>query len=169
MTTSRKILVTSALPYANGPIHLGHLVEYIQTDIWVRAMKAMGHNVTYVCADDAHGTAIMLKAQDNGITPEEQIATVKASHEKDFAGFLIDFDNYHSTHSSENQYFSQKIYTTLKQNGYIFTKDVEQLFDTEKGLFWLTVLSKALVLNATHPINTAIIAKSALAPTMPPN
>lgn len=135
MTTSRKILVTSALPYANGPIHLGHLVEYIQTDIWVRAMKAMGHNVTYVCADDAHGTAIMLKAQDNGITPEEQIATVKASHEKDFAGFLIDFDNYHSTHSSENQYFSQKIYTTLKQNGYIFTKDVEQLFDTEKGLF----------------------------------
>ncbi|WP_163597648.1 methionine--tRNA ligase [Moraxella catarrhalis] len=135
MTTSRKILVTSALPYANGPIHLGHLVEYIQTDIWVRAMKAMGHTVTYVCADDAHGTAIMLKAQDNGITPEEQIATVKASHEKDFAGFLIDFDNYHSTHSPENQYFSQKIYTTLKQNGYIFTKDVEQLFDTEKGLF----------------------------------
>ena len=135
MTASRKILVTSALPYANGPIHLGHLVEYIQTDIWVRAMKAMGHTVTYVCADDAHGTAIMLKAQDNGITPEEQIATVKASHEKDFAGFLIDFDNYHSTHSSENQYFSQKIYTTLKQNGYIFTKDVEQLFDTEKGLF----------------------------------
>ena len=135
MTASRKILVTSALPYANGPIHLGHLVEYIQTDIWVRAMKAMGHTVTYVCADDAHGTAIMLKAQDNGVTPEEQIATVKASHEKDFAGFLIDFDNYHSTHSSENQYFSQKIYTTLKQNGYIFTKDVEQLFDTEKGLF----------------------------------
>lgn len=135
MTASRKILVTSALPYANGPIHLGHLVEYIQTDIWVRAMKAMGHTVTYVCADDAHGTAIMLKAQDNGITPEEQIATVKASHEKDFAGFLIDFDNYHSTHSPENQYFSQKIYTTLKQNGYIFTKDVEQLFDTEKGLF----------------------------------
>lgn len=135
MTASRKILATSALPYANGPIHLGHLVEYIQTDIWVRAMKAMGHTVTYVCADDAHGTAIMLKAQDNGITPEEQIATVKASHEKDFAGFLIDFDNYHSTHSPENQYFSQKIYTTLKQNGYIFTKDVEQLFDTEKGLF----------------------------------
>lgn len=91
--------------------------------------------MTYVCADDAHGTAIMLKAQDNGITPEEQIATVKASHEKDFAGFLIDFDNYHSTHSSENQYFFPKIYTTLKQNGYIFTKDVEQLFDTEKGLF----------------------------------
>ncbi|OOS24352.1 methionine--tRNA ligase [Moraxella porci DSM 25326] len=135
MTTNRKILVTSALPYANGPIHLGHLVEYIQTDIWVRAMKAMGHTVTYVCADDAHGTAIMLKAEANGITPEEQIATVKASHEKDFAGFHIGFDNYHSTHSPENEHFSQAIYTKLEQGGYIFTKDVEQLFDTEKGLF----------------------------------
>lgn len=135
MTTNRKILVTSALPYANGPIHLGHLVEYIQTDIWVRAMKAMGHTVTYVCADDAHGTAIMLKAEANGITPEEQIATVKASHEKDFAGFHIGFDNYHSTHSPENEQFSQEIYTKLEQGGYIFTKDVEQLFDTEKGLF----------------------------------
>ena len=135
MTTNRKILVTSALPYANGPIHLGHLVEYIQTDIWVRAMKAMGRTVTYVCADDAHGTAIMLKAEANGITPEEQIATVKASHEKDFAGFHIGFDNYHSTHSPENEHFSQAIYTKLEQGGYIFTKDVEQLFDTEKGLF----------------------------------
>lgn len=132
---SRKILVTSALPYANGPIHLGHLVEYIQTDIWVRAMKALGNTVTYVCADDAHGTAIMLKAQDNGVTPEEQIATVKASHEKDFASFLIDFDNYHSTHSPENEQFSTEIYSKLEQGGYIFTKDVEQLFDTEKGLF----------------------------------
>lgn len=135
MSTNRKILVTSALPYANGPIHLGHLVEYIQTDIWVRAMKAMGHTVTYVCADDAHGTAIMLKAEANGITPEEQIATVKASHEKDFAGFHIGFDNYYSTHSPENEQFSQEIYTKLEQGGYIFTKDVEQLFDTEKGLF----------------------------------
>ncbi|OOS23543.1 methionine--tRNA ligase [Moraxella pluranimalium] len=135
MSANRKILVTSALPYANGPIHLGHLVEYIQTDIWVRAMKAMGHTVTYVCADDAHGTAIMLKAEANSITPEEQIATVKASHEKDFAGFHIGFDNYYSTHSPENEQFSQEIYTKLEQGGYIFTKDVEQLFDTEKGLF----------------------------------
>ncbi len=133
--SQRKILVTSALPYANGPIHLGHLVEYIQTDIWVRAMKALGHSVTYVCADDAHGTAIMLKAQDNGVTPEEQIATVKASHEADFANFHIGFDNYYSTHSPENEQFSQEIYRKLEQGGYIFTKDVEQLFDTEKGLF----------------------------------
>ncbi|MBF4488758.1 methionine--tRNA ligase [Psychrobacter sp. N25K4-3-2] len=131
----REILVTSALPYANGYIHLGHLVEYIQTDIWVRAMKAQGHQVTYVCADDAHGTAIMLKAQDNGITPEEQIATVKASHEADFSKFLIDFDNYHSTHSEENKHFSELIYRRLNSAGHISTKDVEQLFDPEKQLF----------------------------------
>lgn len=133
--TTRKILVTSALPYANGSIHLGHLVEYIQTDIWVRAMKLMGHDVKYVCADDAHGTAIMLKAQDNNLTPEQQIATVKASHEADFAQFLIEFDNYYSTHSPENQSFAYQIYNKLYDDGYIFTQDVEQLFDTQKGLF----------------------------------
>ena len=131
----RKILVTSALPYANGPIHLGHLVEYIQTDIWVRAMKSLGHQATYVCADDAHGTAIMLKAEANGVTPEEQIADVKASHEKDFAGFLIDFDNYYSTHSPENEQYSQLIYNRLYENGHISHKAVEQLYDPEKGLF----------------------------------
>ncbi|MFW2176814.1 MULTISPECIES: methionine--tRNA ligase [unclassified Moraxella] len=131
----RKILVTSALPYANGPIHLGHLVEYIQTDIWVRAMKSLGHKVTYVCADDAHGTAIMLKAEANGVTPEQQIADVKASHEKDFAGFYVGFDNYYSTHSPENEQYSQFIYQRLYENGHISTKDVEQLFDPEKGLF----------------------------------
>ena len=131
----REILVTSALPYANGYIHLGHLVEYIQTDIWVRAMKAQGHQVTYVCADDAHGTAIMLKAEANGITPEEQIASVKASHEADFAKFLINFDNYHSTHSEENREFSELIYRRLNSAGHISTKDVKQLFDPEKQLF----------------------------------
>jgi len=131
----REILVTSALPYANGYIHLGHLVEYIQTDIWVRAMKAQGHQVTYVCADDAHGTAIMLKAEANGVTPEEQIASVKASHEADFAKFLINFDNYHSTHSEENREFSELIYRRLNSAGHISTKDVKQLFDPEKQLF----------------------------------
>lgn len=131
----RQILVTSALPYANGPIHLGHLVEYIQTDIWVRAMKAQGHQVTYVCADDAHGTAIMLKAEANGISPEEQIANVKASHETDFSKFLINFDNYHSTHTEENRELSELIYRRLNSEGHISTKDVEQLFDPEKGLF----------------------------------
>ncbi|TXD97583.1 methionine--tRNA ligase [Psychrobacter frigidicola] len=131
----REILVTSALPYANGDIHLGHLVEYIQTDIWARAMKAQGHQVTYVCADDAHGTAIMLKAEDNGVTPEEQIANVKASHEADFAKFLINFDNYYTTHSEENKHFSELIYRRLNSAGHISTKDVEQLFDPEKQLF----------------------------------
>ena len=131
----REILVTSALPYANGDIHLGHLLEHIQTDIWVRAMKAQGHKVTYVCADDAHGTSIMLKAEDNGITPEQQIATVKAAHEADFAKFLIDYDNYHTTHSEENKHFSELIYRRLNDAGHISTHDVEQLFDPEKGLF----------------------------------
>lgn len=131
----RQILVTSALPYANGPIHLGHLVEYIQTDIWVRAMKSLGHKVTYVCADDAHGTAIMLKAEENGITPEEQIKQVKASHTADFAKFFIGFDNYYSTHSEENRHFSSLIYNRLKASGHISTADVEQLYDPEKGLF----------------------------------
>jgi len=131
----REILVTSALPYANGYIHLGHLVEYIQTDIWVRAMKAQGHQVTYVCADDAHGTAIMLKAEANGVTAEAQIASVKASHEADFSKFLIDFDNYHTTHSDENKEFSELIYRRLNDAGHISTKDVEQLFDPEKQLF----------------------------------
>ena len=131
----RQILVTSALPYANGPIHLGHLVEYIQTDIWARAMKAQGHQVTYVCADDAHGTAIMLKAEANGISPEEQIANVKASHEADFSKFLINFDNYYSTHSEENRELSERIYRRLNNEGHISTKDVKQLFDPEKGLF----------------------------------
>ncbi|WP_182406749.1 methionine--tRNA ligase [Psychrobacter sp. GP33] len=131
----REILVTSALPYANGDIHLGHLVEYIQTDIWVRAMKAQGHKVTYVCADDAHGTAIMLKAEDNGITPEQQIANVQAAHEADFTKFLINFDNYHSTHSVENKECAELIYRRLRDAGHISTRDVEQLFDPEKQLF----------------------------------
>ena len=131
----RKILVTSALPYANGFIHLGHLLEHIQTDTWVRAMKALGHQVTYVCADDAHGTAIMMKAEEAGISPEQFIADVKASHEKDFAGFLIDYDNYYTTHSPENEHFSQVIYNRLYENGHISTNEVEQLFDPEKSLF----------------------------------
>ena len=131
----REILVTSALPYANGDIHLGHLLEHIQTDIWVRAMKAQSHKVTYVCADDAHGTGIMLKAEANGVTPEKQIAAVKASHEADFSKFLINYDNYHTTHSEENKQFSELIYRRLNDAGHISTKDVEQLFDPEKQLF----------------------------------
>ena len=132
---ARKILVTSALPYANGSIHLGHLVEYIQTDIWVRFQKLRGQDCTYVCADDAHGTAIMLKAEQLGHSPEQQIANVKAEHEADFAAFNIGFDNYHSTHSDENRELAGMIYCRLKANGHIATKSITQAYDPEKQLF----------------------------------
>lgn len=135
MTERRKILVTSALPYANGSIHLGHLVEYIQTDIWVRFQKMRGHDCTYVCADDAHGTAIMLKAEQLGLTPEQQIANVQAEHEKDFAEFLVNFDNFHSTHSEENRELSEMIYGRIKDNGHIASRKITQAFDPEKELF----------------------------------
>ena len=133
--TQRNILVTSALPYANGPIHLGHMLEYIQTDIWVRFQKLRGHNCTYVCADDAHGTAIMLKAEQLGRTPEQQIAQVKQEHERDFAAFLVGFDNYYSTHSEENRALSNLIYARNRDKGYIVTREITQLFDPEKQMF----------------------------------
>ena len=104
---TRKILATSALPYANGPIHLGHLVEYIQTDIWVRFQKMYGNDCIYICADDTHGTPIMLKAAEMGITPEELIASVSERHQADLSDFHINFSQYHSTHSNENRYFSE--------------------------------------------------------------
>lgn len=133
--SQRKILVTSALPYANGPIHLGHMLEYIQTDIWQRFQKLRGNECHYICADDAHGTPIMLKAQQMGISPEEMIAQVNTEHQADFAGFNIGFDNYHSTHSEENRELAQGIYLKLRENGYIKTKTISQLFDPEKQMF----------------------------------
>ncbi|GGP50939.1 methionine--tRNA ligase [Shewanella algicola] len=136
MTTSqRKILVTSALPYANGPIHLGHMLEYIQTDIWSRFQKLRGHECHYICADDAHGTPIMLKAQQMGITPEEMIAQVQKEHQQDFADFNIQFDNFHSTHSDENRELANDIYLKLRDAGYIKTKTISQLYDPEKNMF----------------------------------
>ena len=132
---ARKILVTSALPYANGPIHLGHLLEYIQTDIWVRFQKMRGEDCVYVCADDAHGTAIMLKAEEQGITPEELIRKVQAEHEQDFADFLIEFDNYHSTHSEENRQLAEEIYTRNLNGGFILEREITQLYDPERGMF----------------------------------
>ena len=131
----RKILVTSALPYANGSIHLGHLVEYIQTDIWVRFQKMRGHEVHYVCADDTHGTPIMLRAEKEGITPEALIARVHDEHYNDFSGFGIHFDNYYSTHSDETRHYSETIYHQLKKAGLIKTRDIEQLYDPQKNLF----------------------------------
>jgi methionyl-tRNA synthetase len=131
----RHLLVTSALPYANGSIHLGHLVEYIQTDIWVRFQKMQGHEAIYVCADDAHGTPIMLRAQDEGITPEELIARTDREHRADFAEFHIGFDNYHSTHSIENRELAETIYTRLKQAGHIHSRTIKQAYDPEKEMF----------------------------------
>jgi methionyl-tRNA synthetase len=131
----RRILVTSALPYANGAIHLGHLVEYIQTDIWVRFQKMLGHEVHYVCADDTHGTAIMLRAEQEGITPEELIARVLEEHKRDFAGFHIQFDNYHTTHSEETRQLAVDIYLKLKASGLIGVRPVEQFYDPVKEMF----------------------------------
>lgn len=133
--TKRNILVTSALPYANGPIHIGHLVEYIQTDIWTRFQKMCGHDCLYICADDAHGTPIMLKAQQEGITPEQLISRVSAEHQKDFSDFHIQFDNYHSTHSEENRFHSTRIYERLKKSGHITTKTVVDLYDPQDQVF----------------------------------
>lgn len=131
----RKILITSALPYANGPTHLGHMLEYIQTDIWSRFQKLRGHETYYVCADDAHGTPIMLNAQKQGITPEEMVAAVSFERQRDFADFNIKFDNYHSTHSEENKELSSLIYTRLNDAGFIKKRTIEQLFDPEKSIF----------------------------------
>ena len=132
---SRKILVTSALPYANGPIHLGHLVEYIQTDIWARFQQLRGHDCIYVCADDAHGTPIMLRAQGEGIEPDELIARISDEHQADFRGFNIGFDNYYSTHSDENQHFASLIYTRLRDAGHIARRTITQAYDPEKEMF----------------------------------
>ena len=131
----RKILVTSALPYANGSIHLGHLVEYIQTDIWVRFQKMQGHECYYVCADDAHGTPIMLRAQSEGITPEQLISDTSKEHQADFNDFSVDFDNYHSTHSPENRFFAETIYNRLNDAGHISKRTISQAYDPEKEMF----------------------------------
>ncbi|MCU7929161.1 MAG: methionine--tRNA ligase [Candidatus Thiodiazotropha sp. (ex Codakia rugifera)] len=131
----RKILVTSALPYANGPIHIGHLVEYIQTDIWVRFQKMRGHQCIYVCADDAHGTPIMLRARQEGIEPEQLIARVAKEHRADFAAFQVGFDNYHSTHSAENQWFSNTIYERNRDAGHIAKRTITQAYDPVEQMF----------------------------------
>ncbi len=131
----RKILVTAALPYANGPIHLGHLVEYIQTDIWARFQRLRGHEVLFVCADDTHGTAIMLRAQKEGRSEEEVIAESSEAHQRDFAGFGVSFDNYGSTHSEENRKLCGEIWQTIRDAGLVKSKEIEQLFDAEKGTF----------------------------------
>jgi methionyl-tRNA synthetase len=135
MSERRQMLVTSALPYANGPLHLGHLVEYIQTDIWVRFQRMRGHQCIYVCASDAHGTPIMLKARQDGIAPEDLIREVHAGQVQDFAGFHVEFDNYHSTHSAENQAIVEEIFHALDAGGHIATRTIRQSYDEQEGMF----------------------------------
>ena len=132
---SRKIFVTCALPYANGSIHLGHMLEHIQADIWVRYQRLKGNQIYFVCADDTHGTPIMIKSKQLGITPEEMLKAVAVEHKQDFDGFEISFDNYYSTHSEENRFFSNSIYKKLKERGYIASRTISQLFDPEKKMF----------------------------------
>lgn len=132
---SRQLLITSALPYANGPLHFGHLLEHVQTDIWVRVNKLLENDCTYVCASDAHGTPVMLKAEDEGIEPEELIKKITKDHKKSLEGFYISHDNYHTTHSEENKKYSELIFSRADKKGLILKKTIEQLFDESKGLF----------------------------------
>jgi methionyl-tRNA synthetase len=131
----RNILVTSALPYANGPIHMGHMVEYLQTDIWVRFQKLRGHRCTYVCASDSHGTPIMLKARQLGVSPEELTEKISADFVRDFSDFGVEFDNYYSTHSAENEELVSEIYRRLRETGDIYTRTIEQSYDEKEGMF----------------------------------
>ena len=135
MKAKNKILVTSALPYANGPIHLGHLVEYIQTDIWVRFKKSTGNDVVYICADDAHGTPIMLKAKEQGISPETLITKNEKNHQKDFESFFINFDHYSSTNSEKNKELCEEIFLKLKKNKFISQKNISQFYDDQEKMF----------------------------------
>ena len=133
--TPRKILVTSALPYANGSIHLGHLLEHIQTDIWTRFQRMRGHECYSVCADDAHGTPVMLKAQELGITPEQMVAQTRDEHHQDLVDFSVVYDNYHVTHSDENKELCELVYNRLDEAGYISKRIISQLYDPEKEMF----------------------------------
>ena len=149
--TARKILVTAALPYANGPIHLGHLVEYIQTDIWVRFQRLRGHRVVFVCADDTHGTAVMIRARREAISEEELIARMQAEHERDFAGFDVQFDNYGSTNSPINRELCGRFWKSLRDAGLIARRDVEQLYDTQAGTFLADRFVKGTCPNCKAP------------------
>ena len=147
----RRILVTSALPYANGPLHLGHMLEQVQTDIWVRFQRSRGHECYYICADDAHGTAIMLTAEKLGISAQEQIDRVGAQHRRDSADFAISFDNFHSTHAAETRRWSELIYARLKAQGHIAARTITQAYDPEKGLFLADRFIKGTCPNCRAP------------------
>ncbi len=167
--SQRKLLVTAALPYANGPIHIGHLVEYIQTDIWVRFQKLRGHRCLYICADDTHGTAIMIRARQEGRSEEELIGEMQQAHLRDFQAFDIEFDNYGSTNSPENRRLCGEIWQAMRQGDLIVEDDVDQLFDPEAGTFLADRFVKELAPSARPPISTATIVISVAAPTERPS
>lgn len=160
-SAARKILVTSALPYANGPIHIGHMLGYMQTDIWVRFQRMRGHECTWVWADDAHGTPIMLKAQADGITPQALIDAMKVEHEADFVDFQLGFDNFHTTHSAENRACAELIYARLKAAGHISCRTVRQAYDEEARMFLPDRFVRGTCLCVVWKIKTAIRAITA--------
>lgn len=161
----RKILVTSALPYANGELHLGHILEAVQTDIWVRLQKMRGNDCVYVCADDAHGTAIMLSAQSQGISPEQLIDAVQASHEADYAGFAIGFDNFHSTHSPENRARSSLFIRRLSRMATSLGAQLLSSSIPRKSSFLPTAMSRVAARSARRQTNTATTVRPAAQPT----
>ena len=164
----RRLLVTSALPYANGQIHIGHLVEYVQTDIWVRFQRMRGHEVHYVGADDTHGTPIMLRAEKEGLTPKELIANVWKEHKRDFDDFLISFDNYYTTDSPENEKLSQSIYLNFVMRAWLKSVQSSKPTIPLKKCSCRIALSKASALSVALKINTVTLAKNAEQPTPQP-
>ena len=168
--SERRLLVTAALPYANGHIHLGHLVEYLQTDIWVRFQKLRGHNCRYFCADDTHGTAIMIRARQENRSEEKLIAEMQAAHERDFTDFGIEFDNFGSTNSDENRELCGEIWQSIRDAGLVKEKDVEQLFDPEAGnIFGRPFLCAAPAPSARQPISRVTTARRAARPIARPS
>ena len=165
---TRRILVTSALPYANGPLHLGHIIEALQTDVWVRFQKLLGHEARYVCAEDTHGTPVMIKAQSEGITPEALIARVAAEHRADYQGFLVGHDWFHTTHSPENRHFTDLMFGRLKAAGHITQRSVRQAYDEQAGMFLPDRFVRAPARAARRPTSTAIPARPAARPTPRP-
>ena len=168
MPDQRKILVTSALPYVNGSPHMGHLVEYIQTDIWVRFQKLRGHDCIYVCASDAHGTPIMLKARELGITPEELTEGFAKEFVNDFADFHIEFDNYHTTHSPENEALVIEMFEALRATGDVYTKTIEQAYDEKEGMFLPDRFVRGIARSAKQKTSMAMPARTAARPIRQP-
>ena len=159
--TPRDLFVTTALPYANGKFHIGHIMEYIQADIWVRFQRMQGHQVNFVGADDAHGAPIMIAAEKAGVTPQQFVADIAAGRKPYLVGFHISFDNWHSTDAPENHVLAQQIYCDLKANNLIDVKTIEQFFDPEKNMFLPDSISRARAPSAARKTSTATTAKAA--------